>query len=42
MLDVFKKYGGCRSTQVEIKQMSAGADAVCDRRASEIYAGRAA
>lgn len=33
---------GCRGTQVETKQMSAGAGSVCDRGASESYAGRAA
>ena len=33
---------GCRGAQVETKHMSAGAGNVCDRGASESYAGRAA
>lgn len=32
----------CRGTQVETKQMSAGAASMCDRGASDIYAGCAA
>ncbi len=39
---VCKKQSGVRGTRVETKQMSAGAGRVCDRGASEIYAGRAA
>lgn len=39
---VCEKYSGFCGTQVETKQNSAGADSVCDRKASEIYAGRAA
>ena len=33
---------GCRGAQVETKHMSAGAGNVCDRGASESYAGRVA
>lgn len=39
---VCKNQSGCRGTQVETKQMSAGAGSVCDRGASVRYAGRAA